>query len=84
MSKRKYVYADSYGVIYRFSPRKWKQMLRLVASGNEVYYSRHGEMIAVIDHNITDLSQAHAQELLEDFCRKQEPLCESQATDSKG
>lgn len=57
------VYAESFGVIYKFSAHKWKQMLTLVANGESVDYDDFGNVVCIVAHNITDLDEEMAREL---------------------
>lgn len=65
-SKTQYVYAEAYGMVYRFTPRKWRTMLGQVVIGKEVDYSDYGVLLCVIGHSITDLDQEQAQELYQE------------------
>lgn len=70
MKKRAYVHADSYGMVYRFTSRKWKAMLEAVAAGGEADYDDYGKPLLVLDHRITDLNQERAQDLLADLAEE--------------
>lgn len=65
MPVKKPVYAESFGLVYKFSRMNWKKMLRRVANGEEVEYQDYAKPICTISHNITDLDDEVAKELLE-------------------
>ena len=71
--KRTAVYAETYGLVFRFSPRKWRQMLRVLASGQEVRYNDYGRIVCDVSRNITDLDQEQAASLLAEYEKKEEP-----------
>ncbi len=64
---RRYVYAECYGEVFRFTPKNWEEMLQVVSNGHEVVYSEYGTGVCVIGHNITDLDGMRADELLADI-----------------
>ncbi len=64
---RKYVYAECYGEVYRFTLKNWEKMLRVVSNGDSVDYDEYAASVCVISHNITDLDDKRADELLADI-----------------
>jgi hypothetical protein len=67
MKKKKYVYAESYGMVYRFSQRNWKRALQEYVAGTDVIFSHYGRCMFVIDHHVTDFDLEIAKELLADM-----------------
>jgi len=59
-----YIYAESYGAVYRFTRVNWIKMLKEVAKGQDVDFDRYGKMICVVNAKITDLNAECARDLL--------------------
>ena len=64
LKKSGFIYAESFRMVYRFTPRKMGKMLVEVVRGNSVEYSKFGRNICTVDHNISDLSKGQAKGLL--------------------
>ena len=60
----RYVYGETYGMVYRFTKRNWDRLLVAVSRGIEVDYSKYGKTLFMIDHHITDLDADSADEIL--------------------
>lgn len=58
--KSRYIYAESYGLVWRFSQRKWTSMMRRLVKGEEVRYDDYGSVVCAVDHNITDIDAEFA------------------------
>lgn len=59
MSNR-YIYAESYGCLYRFYKRNWAQMLLAITNGKEVNFSHYGKRISNEVFKITDIDPTKA------------------------
>lgn len=60
------IFAESYGVVYRFSLSKWRAMLKAVAAGGVVDYDDYGKCVVnTIDYHITNLDPEMAKEILQ-------------------
>jgi hypothetical protein len=66
---RQTVYVECAGVIWRFSKRRWIQMLEWVAVGRHASFEEFGTPLARIDANITRLDARLAANLLKRFTR---------------
>jgi len=65
MKRTNYIYATSYGLVFRFTRANWRKMLETLAAGHEVMYRDYATPVCAIAHNITDLDQETAADLLE-------------------
>jgi hypothetical protein len=61
------IYCESFGQVWRFSPRRFRSMLRKAKAGEEVEYASYGKLVCTVDHNITDLDEEQAADLLADL-----------------
>lgn len=67
MFKREYVYVTRMGVLYKLTRRQWIDYLTAVALHQYPEIDKFGKEIATEVHNVTDLDQSDARDLLEEL-----------------